>query len=109
MNYGLTFDAEIHDAENEFEEKHIVTMPIDYLKMEKWAETALEGEGDRAKSLYRNYACVWQCLSRRGKLAEYGIGGELTVEVLEEMMGRYTVFVDEMTESAIPLAGGRPE
>lgn len=109
MKYGMTFIVEMYDAEEE-KEHSILTMPGDYIRMSRWAEENLEPmANDTANSLRRNYATAWFALKRRGKLAELGLPDTLTVESVDGMADRFTVYVEDVAEGSLPLAGEPPE
>jgi len=105
-NYGLAFDIEMHDSEDGFAERRVLTMPGDYIRMSEWADRNMaEAESDAVNTLRRNYATAWHALKRRGKLEEFGLPDELTVEAIDAMADRYTVYVHDLEEGALPLAG----
>lgn len=105
MKYGMTFIVEMYDAEKE-EEHSILTMPGDYIRMSRWSEENLEpAANETANALRRNYATAWFALKRRGQLAAFGLPEELTVEAVDAMADRFTVYVEDVAEGSLPLAG----
>lgn len=109
MKYGMTFSIEMYDAENG-EEHSILSMPGDYIRMSAWVDENLEPTAnDTVNALRRNYATAWFALKRRGKLDEYGLPGKLTVEAIDAMADRFTVYVEEVAEDSLPLTGEPPK
>lgn len=105
MKYGMTFIIEMYDAEKE-EELRILTMPGDYIRMSRWADENIGNDAaDTANSLRRNYATAWHALRRRGRLSELGLPEQLTVEAVDNMADRFTIFVEDVEEGSLPLAG----
>lgn len=109
MKYGMAFIIEMYDADNN-EEHRILSMPGDYIRMSKWADENLQPmANETANSLRRNYATAWHAIKRRGKLAEYGMPEKLTVETVDEMADRFTIYVEDVAEGSLPLAGEPPK
>ena len=108
MKYGMTFVIEMYDAEKQ-EEHRILTMPGDYIRMSRWAEDNIEPMGNEtANSLRRNYATAWHALKRQGKLGELCLPEELTLGAVDAMADRFTVYVEDVAEGSLPLAGEPP-
>lgn len=103
MQYGLTFVVDMYDFEKG-EELHVLTMPGDYIRMTKWADEHLAGttEGETVTSLRRNYATAWHALKRRGKLAEHGMPEDLDLAAVDAMADRFSIYVNEMEDGALP-------
>lgn len=108
-NYGMTFDMELHDSANCFEEIHVITMPGDYMRMSRWAREGIDGadDGETVANLRRNYATAWHALKREGRLADMGLPEELTVEAIDSMADRFSIYVNEMGDASVPLARQR--
>ena len=103
MKYGMVFSIEMYDAEKQ-EEHSILSMPGDYIRMSKWADENLEPmASETANALRRNYVTAWFAISRRGKLEEFGLPAKLTVEAVDAMADRFTVYVEEVEEGSLPL------
>lgn len=104
MQYGLTFIVDMHDFERG-EELHVLTLPGDYIRMRKWAEEHMPGadEDDMVVTLRRNYAIAWHALKRRGKLEEHGLPEELDLEAVDAMADRFSVYLNEVDQSNLPL------
>lgn len=105
MKYGMTFVIDLFDVELE-EELHVLTMPGDYIRMCNWADEALADvkSTETVESIRRNYATAWFALKRRGKLKGLGLPEELDVAALDAIADRFTVFVEEVEDGALPLA-----
>ena len=58
-------------------------------------------------SLRRNFATAWFALKRRGKLAELGLPEALDVDTVDAMADRFSIFVNDMEDSFLPLAQER--
>ena len=103
MQYGLTFVVDMYDFEKG-EELHVLTMPGDYIRMTKWADENMPGadEDDMVTTLRRNYAIAWHALKRRGKTAEMGLPDELDLAAVDAMADRFSVYVNEMEDGALP-------
>lgn len=109
MKYGMTFIIELYDADKQ-EAHRILTMPGDYIRTSRWAEESLkQSENDTVNSLMRNYATVWHALKRRGQLSDFGLPAQLTEAAIEAMADRFTVFVVNVEEDSLPLAGEPPK
>ena len=105
MRYGMAFVVEMYEPETE-KEHRILTMPGDYIRMSRWADENLEPTANETvNSLRRNYVTAWHALARRGKLDELGLPKELTLEAVDEMADRFTIYVDDVAEDSLPLAG----
>ena len=104
MQYGLTFIVDMRDFD-EGVDLHVLTMPGDYIRMRKWAEENIPeaDDDDMVATLRRNYAIAWFALKRRGKLAEHGLPEELTVEAVDAMADRFSVYLNEVDQSNLPL------
>lgn len=107
MEYGLTFVVDMYDFEKD-EELHVLTMPGDYIRMSKWVgENLTEDAGETVTSLRRNYAIAWHALKRRGKTAEMGLPDELTIEGVDAMADRFSIYVNDVDGESLPLARER--
>lgn len=107
MQFGLTFLVDLYDFERD-EELHVITMPGDYIRMSAWAKDDLKADdGETVTSLRRNYATAWQAFKRLGKLAEMGLPEELTMEAVDAMADRFSIYVNEIGEGTLPLSRGR--
>lgn len=107
MEYGLTFVADMYDFD-EGEEMHVLTMPGDYIRMAKWADGNIDpSEGETVTNLRRNYALAWHALARRGKAEELGLPAELTIEAVDAMADRFSIYINEVEDGSLPLPPGR--
>ena len=107
MEYGLTFVVDMYDFERG-EEMHVLTLPGDYIRMSRWAEENLsDAASETVANLRRNYAIAWFALRRRGMLGEVGLPDELTLETADAMADRFSVYINDMEDSKLPLAQGR--
>jgi len=107
MEYGLTFVVDMYDFERG-EEMHILTLPGDYIRMSRWADENLsDAASETVANLRRNYAIAWFAMKRRGMLGDIGLSDELTLEAVDAMADRFSVFVNDMEDSKLPLAQGR--
>lgn len=104
MQYGLTFIVDMRDFD-EGVDLHVLTMPGDYIRMRKWVEENIPeaDDDDMVATLRRNYAIAWFALKRRGKLAEHRLPEELTVEAVDAMADRFSVYLNEVDQSNLPL------
>lgn len=107
MQYGMTFVLDMMDFERN-EEKHVLTMPGDYIRMSEWAEKNIEGCTETVSSLRRNYATAWFALKRRGMLEKLGLPETLDLEAVDAMADRFSIFVNEF-DGVLPLERGRKE
>ena len=107
MKYGLTFVVDIYDFDKQ-EEHQIVTRPSDYIQMKLWADKELDGGlSEDVRDLRTNYATVWFALKREGRLGEFGLPDEISVETVDAMAARLSVYVTLAQDGALPLAKGR--
>ena len=107
MEYGLTFVLDMYDFE-EGEEMHVLTLPGDFMRMSRWATKNLhEDGGETVANLERNYALAWFALKRIGELDKRSLPTELTMEAIESMSDRFSIFVGDVSEESLPLTQGR--
>lgn len=103
MKYGATFKADIYLYDEEKGET-LVTRASDYLKTQLWAPDNTAKMADAAEGMYNNYALVYFALRREGRLSEYGIAADkLTIDVLDGMTERMSVFVSSFKDDELPL------
>ena len=109
MRYGMTFLVDFYDFDNDRGEQ-LLTRPGDYIQMQLWVENNMKpkpGEDSNMRDLRVNFAVTWFALKREGRLGEFGIPEELSVDAINEMANRFSVFVDTPKEDSLPLAKGR--
>lgn len=109
MRYGMTFLVDFYDFDNERGEQ-ILTRPGDYIQMQLWTDKHMKpaaGEDANMRDMRVNYAVTWFALKREGRLGDFGIPDELTVDVINAMADRFSVYVDTPKEDSLPLAKGR--
>ena len=106
MKYGMTFIIDLYDFEKEAAH-HVLTTPGDYIRTKEWAVGNIGGGDENVESLRRNYATAWHALKRRGELREMGLPDALTVEAVDAMADRFSIFVNEVEDDSLPLKGER--
>lgn len=104
MKYGLTRKLNVYNLESQKGEEVIATAG-DYLQSQLWCSKNINGVEDGIADLYQTFAWAWFALKRNGKLAEYGIGAEITQEALTEMASTVTVYMEAIPDDSLPLAG----
>lgn len=105
MKYGMTFLVDMYDFDEQ-QELQVLTTPGDYIRMSRWvAENLPETDAEDVRNLRANYATVWFAFSRRGQLAQRGLPEELTAEAIDAMADRYSIYVNDVKEGSLPLAG----
>lgn len=107
MKYGMAFRVEMYDFERE-QAVEAITTPGDYIRLCNWADEHLAGSAgsETVSNLRRNYAAAWFALRRLGRLEELGLPEELTVEAVDAMADRLTVYVADLEDDELPLAAG---
>lgn len=104
MKYGLTRNLNVYNVETQKGEV-LLSTPGDYLQSQLWCAKNLKGFEGGIADLYQTFAWAWFALKRNGKLDEYGIQPELSVYALSAMANSVTVFMEEVKEDSLPLAG----
>lgn len=103
MKYGLTRRLNVYSIEKQKGEEVIATAG-DYLQSSLWCSNNLKGMDEGIADLYQTFAWAWYALMRTGKLSDYGISGDLSVDALNDMASAVTVFMDSVEEDSLPLA-----
>lgn len=104
MKYGLTRNLQVYSIEGEKGEEVIATAG-DYLQSQLWCSNHLKGVQDGIADLYQTFAWAWFALKRHGKLADYGLAAELSQDALTEMASTVTVYMEQIPDDSLPLAG----
>ena len=107
MRYAMTFDISVYDFDGERDEQ-VISRPGDYIKMKRWVSKAMPKDAEETVTdLLTNYAALWFTWKREGALGAHGLEDtpEPTVEALEAMADRFSVFVNGVEEDALPLSG----
>ena len=104
MKYGLTRKLNVYSFDSQKGEEVIATAG-DYLQAQLWCSKHLKGVEEMIADLYQTFAWAWYALSRNGKLEEYGIAAELTQDVLNDMASAVTVYMEQIPDDSLPLAG----
>ena len=110
MRLAMTFNIELYDFVTG-EGTSLVSTPGDYIRMRKWADAEMVDieDGSTLSNLRLTYALAWQALAREGRLAEFGLPGEVSVDAIDAMADRVSAYLEECGEEgdiASPLPGG---
>lgn len=102
----MTFIVDLYDFETGAEH-HVLTTPGDYIRMSTWSKDNLTGDEDtgldRVRDLRKNYAATWFALKRRDRLAEFGLANELSIDAIDAMADRFSIFVRDVEDGSLPL------
>lgn len=104
MKYGLTRNLHVYNIQTQKGEV-LISAPGDYLQSQLWCQKHLKGLDDGIADLYQTFAWAWHALKRNGKLEEYGLSPELTVDALTDMADTVSVYMEVIKDDALPLAG----
>ena len=108
MKYGLTRRLHVYSISMQKGEEIIATAG-DYLQSQLWCSKHVKDAEDGISDLYQSYAWAWFALKRNGKLDEYGVADELSVDALTDMASDVTVFLESVPDDSLPLAGSRTQ
>ncbi len=97
MRYGMAMSVTLYDYETEEESTYTGTTG-DYFKASRFTAT-VEDKGE--SGIFENYVYAWQALRRLGKLADHGLGDNLSIETIDAMADRYWVEIKAI-ETARP-------
>ena len=103
MKYGLARKLYVYDFGTEMGEELIATGG-DYTRSQLWCKKNLKDVDADLADLFQSLAWVWYALKRNGKLADYGVGAELTQDTLLDMFDGLTFQFESFAEDALPLA-----
>ena len=108
MKYGMTFLVDLYEFEAE-RDIHVITTPGDFIRMSNWADGFPEVAQARedVRNLRYNFATVWFAFKRRGELDEFGLPHELTMDAVDEMADRFSIYVNDVEDGSLPLAEER--
>ena len=105
MKYGLTRAIDVYGFEIEDGET-VISSAGDYLQADLWANKHLHEADTEQEYIYKIYARAWFCLKHLGLLEKYHIedAAVLTVEILNDMTYKVSIYFSEIEENQLPLA-----
>lgn len=99
---GLGRTISIYDYKNEKADE-VRSRPGSWAKASKWVGFgALDDEPEAVRGVLESYAWAWYALEAAGKLEAYGLGEQLTVHELYDMMDKVDVVIGDPV--FVPLA-----
>ena len=103
MRYGLVFKIDVYDFDKGKGEE-IVTRPCDFLQVQRWKGAIEDIAEQEVRDTYINYATLGFALKRMGRAKDFGLSDDpITVEEIEKMTERFSVFVSFVGEDELPI------
>ena len=104
MKYGLVFKVDVYDFEKGDAEE-IITRPCDFIQVQRWKDAVADIAEPEIKSAYINYATLCFALKRMGRAKDFGLkeNKTLTVEEIEKMTGRFSIYVNTIEDDDLPI------
>ncbi len=103
MKFGMVFKVDVYDFEKDKAEV-IFTRPCDFIQVQRWKCALDEIAEEEIKDAYVNYATVCFAIKREKRAKEFGLSdGPLTVEEIEKMTERFSVYVGFAKDDDLPI------
>lgn len=104
MKFGMVFKIDVYDFDKDKAEE-IITRPCDFIKVQRWKSALDVVVEPEIKEAYVNYATLCFAAKRMGRAKDFGLkeSEDLTIEELEKLPERFSIFVNFAGDDDLPI------